>query len=318
MRRPAGILVVKTLVALLAFAAAAVQAAPVPVVVDTDIGTDIDDAYALALILKSPELELRGVTTVSGDAALRARLAAKLLWTAGKGARQIPVYAGASGPKQPQEQSAWVGDFKSPALHLSGGVEFLCHEIDQHPGELTIVALGELTNIAAVLAAEPGITARIKRIVLMGGALHRGYAPGSPPEPEWNIKSNPAAAQAVFASGIPLVMAPLDATITLRLEAPAREKVFATGTPLTDLLAALTATWQKTNPWKQDTPVLYDVLPAAWLIAPANYPTTPLAIEVTDAGVTRPVPGRSPNADAVLECAPDKFSDFVTGRLSAP
>src|SRR6185436_14608922 len=88
---------------------------PVPVIFDTDIGTDIDDAYALVQILHSPELKLLGVTTVSSDAVARARLAAKLLAVAGR--PEVPVYAGISTATQYMKQVEWATGFTSPALH---------------------------------------------------------------------------------------------------------------------------------------------------------------------------------------------------------
>jgi len=179
-------------------------AQPVPILFDTDIGTDIDDAYALALILKSPELDLVGVTTVSGDAVARARLAAKLLAVAGGAAAKIPVYAGTSTGTQYMKQAEWATGFTSPALHPEGGVAFMRQQIEARPGQLTIVAVGELTNVAALLRSSPDIAKKIKGIALMGGAVRRGGQPGSAPQPEWNIKSNAAAAKTVFTSGVPL------------------------------------------------------------------------------------------------------------------
>src|SRR5690349_8948394 len=136
---------------------AARAAAPVPVLFDTDIGTDIDDAYALAQIVRSPELELLGVTTVSSDAVARARLAAKLLAVAGR--TDIPVYAGISTATQYMKQVEWAAGFTSPALHEAGGVAFLRKQINARPGEITVIAVGELTNVAALLESEPGIGA---------------------------------------------------------------------------------------------------------------------------------------------------------------
>src|SRR5262249_3713119 len=161
---------------------------------------DVDDAYALALITKSPELKLLGVTTVSGDAVARARLAAKLLAAAGPRWERVPVYAGTSTAPQYMAQCDWAKGFTSSSLHESGGVDFLREQINAQPGKITIIAVGELTNVAALLASEPGIAARIKAIALMGGSVKRGYAPNSAPEAEWNIKCNAAAARAVFSS----------------------------------------------------------------------------------------------------------------------
>src|SRR6516225_2650160 len=92
----------------------------IPVILDTDIGTDIDDAFALALILASPELELLGVTTVSGDTQARARLAAKLLWEAGGAWRKVPVYAGEPGSPQPIDQARWATPLPAPRCTRTG------------------------------------------------------------------------------------------------------------------------------------------------------------------------------------------------------
>src|SRR5205085_10238195 len=160
---------------------------------------------------------LVGVTTVSAEAVARARLAAKFLAVAGGAAARVPVYAGSSTGTQYMKQAEWAAGFTSPALHTDGGVAFMRQQIEARPGQLTIVAVGELTNVAALLRASPGIAAKIKRIALMGGAVRRGGQPGSAPQPEWNIKSNAAAAKTVFTSGVPLIVAPLDATADLKL-----------------------------------------------------------------------------------------------------
>ena len=208
-----------------------------PVIFDTDIGTDIDDAYALAALLQRADLEVLGVTTVSSDAVARARLAAKLLHVAGGKWTQMPVYAGISTPTQYMKQVEWAAGFTARrACTTSGGVEFMRREINARPGEITLIAVGELTNIAALLESEPGIGRKIRAIALMGGSVYRGYAPGSKPEPEWNIKSNAKAAQVVFSPGVPLLVAPLDSTADLKLTPEMRVQIFTRGTPLNDAL----------------------------------------------------------------------------------
>src|SRR5687767_14225794 len=134
--------------------APALASAPAPVIFDTDIGTDIDDAYALVGLIHRDDLEVLGVTTVSSDAAARARLAAKLLSIAGGKWAKVPVYAGISTPTQYMKQVEWAQGFDSPSLHASGGVEFMRREINARPGRITLIAVGELTNIAALLESE--------------------------------------------------------------------------------------------------------------------------------------------------------------------
>jgi inosine-uridine nucleoside N-ribohydrolase len=296
-------------------AAAGEKHVPAPVIFDTDIGTDIDDAYALAALIHRPELQVLGVTTVSGDAVARARLAAKLLAVAGGHWVSLPVYAGTSGSTQYMKQVEWANGYAAPNLHDSGGVAFMRREIEARPGEVTIIAVGELTNIAALLDADPGIAKKIRAIALMGGAVYRGYAPGSKAEPEWNIKSNAAAAKRVFESGVPLLVAPLDSTADLRLTPEMRVALFARGTPLNDALAALNSIWRHTNTWKGENPTLFDVLPVELVTPRHPYELTPLRIEVAADGSTKPVPGK-PNAQVAIKVDEARFMREFVERLT--
>lgn len=285
------------------------------VILDTDIGTDIDDAYALAALLQSPELELVGVTTVSGDAVARARLAAKLLAVAGGRSAAVPVYAGISTATQYMKQVEWASGFAAPNLHGGGGVEFMRREINRRPGEITIIAVGELTNVAALLDAEPGIGRKIRAIALMGGAVYRGYSPGSKPEPEWNIRSNARAARTVFTAGVPLLVAPLDSTADLKLTPDLRVRILTRGTPLNDALGALDQIWRYTNHWQGDQPTLFDVLAVELVARPGDYATTPLRLEVTEEGLTRPADGPA-NASVALQVDAPKFLEGFVLRLT--
>jgi purine nucleosidase len=292
--------VLTILFASLASAVLAAESRGVPVIFDTDIGTDIDDAYALVALMRRPDLHLLGVTTVSGDAVARARLAAKLMHVAGGEWRQVPVYAGLSGSPQYMKQVEWAGGFSAPNLHERGGIEFMRREINARPGEITLIAVGELTNIAALLDSEKDIGKKIRAICLMGGAIYRGHAPGSKPEPEWNIRSNAAAARRVFTSGVPLRVAPLDSTADLKLTPAMRVEIFARGHPLNDALAALDQVWRHTNHWKGDMPTLFDVVAVDLARVPQPFQLTALAIEVAADGLTRPVEGLKPNAEVAL------------------
>jgi inosine-uridine nucleoside N-ribohydrolase len=289
--------------------AAADAPAKIPVILDTDIGTDIDDAFALALIVDSPEFDLLGVTTVSGDTAARARIAAKVLWEAGGKWRQVPVVAGAPGPKQNINQAPWAEGFVGPQLLKENAVDFLRSRFHRYPGQITLIAIGELTNVAAMLKADPLVAKKIKRIALMGGSIARGYEPGSNPEAEWNIKSNPAAAQVVFSSGIPIIMAPLDVTAMLKLDAAARSRIFNQNTPVTNSLAALY------HLWNHETPTLFDPMAVALVLDPTLCQTKDLAIEVDEKGFTRIVQSNYVNATVGLSTNSTNFFDFYLSRV---
>jgi inosine-uridine nucleoside N-ribohydrolase len=280
----------------------------IPLILDTDIGTDIDDAFALALILESPELDLQGVTTVSGDTQARARIAARMLWEAGQ--RQVPVCAGEPGKPLPIEQAHWVEGFSSPQLRHEKAVDFLCAEVNRQPGQLILLAIGPLTNVGTLLKQHPEAARKIKRLAMMGGSIARGYEPGSPPTAEYNIAQDPAAAQIVFTSGIPILMVPLDATAMLQLDAANRHRVFAHLSPLTDALTILY------HLWNQPTPTLFDPMAVAILFHPTLCETKELAIEVDGKGFTRVAEGKTTNSTVALSTDPARFFQLYLSRVA--
>jgi inosine-uridine nucleoside N-ribohydrolase len=286
----------------------AVPPKKVPILVDTDIGTDIDDAFALALIARSPELELLGVTTVSGDTHARARLAAKLLWEAGL--RRVPVVAGEPGRPLPIEQTRWAENFRSPQLRPGSAVNFLDATLRQLPGMTTIIAIGPLTNIAALLQKDPAIAKKISQIVLMGGSIYHGYGDDPTPVAEYNIAADPAAAQKVFSSGVHILMVPLDVTAMLQLHATNRHRVFTHLSPATDALAILY------NLWNQKTPTLFDPMAVAMVINPNLCQTKPLDVQVDANGFTHVVDNNPPNATVALQTDPKDFFDFYLARVA--
>ena len=178
------------------------------------------------------------------------------------------------------------------------------------------MAGGELTNVAALLTSAPGIAGKIKHIALMGGAIRRGGQPGSKPQPEWNIKSNAAAAKTVFTSGVPLLVGPLDATADLKLTPEHRVRIFGRGSPLTDALAALDFVWRHTNDWKGETPILFDLLPITALYAPDIATFAPLHVVVEADGLTREISGGKPNAQVAIQSDAARVLEFLTGRLA--
>jgi len=288
------------------------------VIVDTDIGDDIDDAFALALVLASPEFEVLGISTAWGDTALRVRLVQR--WLAEVGRRDIPVAEGIATTSQtPFTQSRWARRTASGAAGAPRSVDFMLDNIRRHPGEITLLALGPLTNLAAAIQRDPATFRQLKRVVLMGGSVRRGYSKSAfhaprPPDKEYNIVSDIAAARAVFGSGVPLVMMPLDST-QIRLEEAARNALFARGAPLTDALTLLYHQWLDAyQPWSSATPTLFDVVPVAYAIDASLCPTTPLHIEVEADGMTKETAG-APNAQVCLAADEPRLLGLLMRRL---
>lgn len=289
-------------------AGAAAVPRPIPIVLDTDIGTDIDDAFALALVLDSPELDLRAVTTVTGDTEARARLAAKMLWVAGR--RNVPVAAGAANGNPNMAQTRWADGFTSPSLLAEPAVQLLRDQIDRGHGKIVVVAIGPLTNIAALLRQYPGEKKKIREIVLMGGSIAHGYYPGSGPTAEYNIAEDARASQTVFASGIPILMAPLDVTARLQMDAPHLQRLFAPDTPLTRALHDLYVLWG------QPTPTLHDPMAVSLLLDPGLCSIQRMHVEITDQGMTVPVAGSPANASVAVSTDSERFIDFYLRRVA--
>jgi len=284
-----------------------------PIILDTDMGGDIDDAFALALVLSSPELDLKAVTTVSGDTEARARIAARLLAVAGRG--KVPVAAGSPGKPMDISQSAWGKGFASRALRQQSAVDLMADQIKREHGALVLVAIGPLTNLAELLKEHPESKPLIKRIVLMGGSIAHGYYPNSGPAAEYNIASDAAASRAVFTSGIPISMAPLDVTARLQLEGPRLQKVFASGTPVAKALDDLYVLWRHTVPAEWE-PTLHDPMAVSLLIDPSLCTTRMLSVQIGADGMTRATEGKTPNALVGVEIEPAHFLDFYVKRVT--
>ncbi len=290
------------------------RAGPAPqlAIIDTDIGDDIDDAFALALALRSPELRIVGITTAFGDTELRARLVDRYLAAVGRS--DIPVAAGVATPHSNVfTQSAYA--LREPDHKHPDGVTFLLNQIRAHPGEITLIAIGPETNLAAAIQRDAATFHKVRRVVLMGGSVYRGYGDEHrPPEPEWNIDRDPAAAKALFASGVPIFMMPLDST-QVHLQAKDREQIFSFGSPLTDQLTLLYHQWAAHTDNHAPDPTLFDPVAVTYAIRPELCPAKPLRIEVDDKGMTRPVDG-SPNAQVCVRSDEQGFLSLLSDRIA--
>ena len=289
--------------------------APQLSILDTDIGDDIDDAFALALALRSPELKILGITTAFGDTELRARLVDRYLKAVGRS--DIPVAAGVQTAANNVFTQAVYARRWLESKHANG-VEFLLGQIGAHPRQITLIAIGPLNNIEAAIKRDPETFRKLKRVVMMGGSIYRGYdgrnGERRPPDAEWNINRDPAGLRALLASGVPVFMMPLDST-QIHLETKEREAIFAHGSPLTDQLTLLYHQWRAGSEGHPDAPTLFDPVAVTYAIRPDLCPVTPLRLEVDDKGYTKPVEG-APNAQVCLKSDEKGFLDLLLGRLT--
>jgi purine nucleosidase len=297
------------LAAALAFASYAVHAQTTPVIIDTDVGDDVDDAFAIDLALASPELHILGITSAWGDTQLRARMIDRMLCETGRD--EIAVNAGIPTKSNAMFTQAPWAKAGIERTHKDG-VTFLLNQAKAHPGEITLLALGPLTNIGAAIDRDPAAFRKLKRVVLMGGAVHLGYGPpGTAPEPEYNIARDPASAQKLLRSGVPLFFLPLDST-QLKFDNAKKTELASISTPMTDSLQILVAEWMRGTKHEEET--LFDAVAAAYTLDATSCPMTPLHLEIDDKGMTIPSSG-APNANACLTAKPDAFFSILMPRL---
>ncbi len=314
-RRRCGVVLLVTVALNLSLLASRAQtaAAPAKVILDTDIGDDVDDVFALGLALTSPELKILGITSAWGDTALRSRMVDRLLCETGRS--DIPVRTGiATKTTTIFTQKAWAS--QGVEREHGDAVSFLLEQIKLNPGEITLIGVAPLTNIGAAIDRDPETFRKLKRVVLMGGSIYRGYddlgyTPHREPNAEYNIAMDPSSAQKLVQSGVPIFMMPLDST-QLKFDEIKRSLLASISTPLTDDLQILTAEWSRST--QQTTPTLFDAVAVAYAIQPDACPTTPLHLEVDKEGFTRVKPG-TPNANVCLEPQTDAFFKLLMPRL---
>ncbi|MFN8482333.1 MAG: nucleoside hydrolase [Anaerolineae bacterium] len=273
------------------------------VILDTDIGSDIDDAVCLAYLLRQPRCEMVGITTVSGDTGRRAALAEVVCRAAGR--EDVPIHAGAPGPLLTGPGQPNVPQYEAITSYphridypLGAAVEFLRQTIRARPHEITLLGIGPLTNLALLFASDPAIPALLKELVLMCGVFTAANGHG-PAATEWNAMVDPLATAIVYRARPPrFTSIGLDVTTCCQLPADeCRERFARAGGPLS-IVAAMAEVWFRGA--RQIT--FHDPLAAAVLFEPdlCQYEVGEVDVEVVSppvAGLTRfaPAPSGGPH-----------------------
>ena len=192
-------------------------------------------------------------------------------------------------------------------------VEFLLGQIQKYPGEITLIAIGPLMNLGAAIDKDPATFRKLRRVVLMGGSIRRGYwdlgyTRPVPPMPEWNILNDVTSAQKLFTSGVPLFVMPLDST-QMKMDEVKRAFLFSQGTAVTDQLTILYQLWG------QETPTLFDPMTVAFVLKPELCPVQGMHIRVDEKGYTREEPGAA-NAEVCLDSNAEDFFRFYLKRVA--
>jgi inosine-uridine nucleoside N-ribohydrolase len=281
----------------------------VKVILDTDIGSDIDDAFALAYLLSEPRCELLGITTVTGEALLRAQMASAICHVGGKPG--IPIYPGSDNPlvvpqKQTQaSQAAALSKWEHRKDFPRGeAIEFLRKTIRANPGEVTLLAIGPMTNIGLLFSVDPEIPRLLKELVLMCGVFT--YKINSAVKLlEWNAIGDPHAATIMYRSPVKNIRS-FGLDVTMQVQMPVSEvrgkmtaKILG---PVKDFLSS----------WEGDRVCFHDPLAALGIFHRdvCGYKRGNVAIEIESsklAGLTSFKEDEKGNNEVAFEVNPAEF-----------
>jgi inosine-uridine nucleoside N-ribohydrolase len=293
---------------------------PIPVILATDIGDDIDDTWALGFLLKCPELDLKLVATEYGKPQYRAKLIAKFLQTTGHSQVAIAVGPEAE-PHGEGGQAAWIKDYSLnayPGKVHTDGVQALIDTIMDSKEPVTLISIGPMPNVAAALAREPRIAKRA-RFVGMDGSVRMGYG-GSPKiTPEWNVKAAAKAAQQALSAAWDITITPLDTCGLVTLEGERYARLLKSTDPIVSTILENYRIWSSKNPAEAEhrSSVLFDTVAVYLAFAHELCKMERLGIRVTDDGLTI-IDEHAKQMDvATAWNTLDGYRDFLVERLLA-
>ena len=294
---------------------------PIPVILDTDIGTDIDDTWALAMLLRCPELDLRLVTASTGDPIYRAKLCARLLETAGR--TDVAVGVGRPTEMKPDHrtQAPWVEGYdlaKYPGEVHEDGAGALVEAIMESPEPVTVIAIGPLTTVAAALGREPRIAARA-RFVGMHGSIAWSHHGDGKAAAEYNVKHDVPACQRVFAAPWPKTITPLDTCGRVRLTGAKYAAVAASGDPFARAVIENYEVWKRSGGWVKEpgtSSVLFDCVAVYLAFSEELLAMSRMKLIVTGDGFTREDPAGSEVNVALDWKDLGAFEDLLVERLT--
>jgi len=296
---------------------------PIPVILDTDIGGDIDDTWALAMLLKSPELDLKLVTTCHRNTPYRARITAKLLEVAGR--TDVAVGVGIKSEDTEQRQAPWVKGYgleSYPGKVHQDGVGALVDTIMSSAEPVTLIAIGPAMNIAAALEREPRI-AENSRIVGMFGNVRTGFGDSKVPIPEYNVKVDVPASRKVFTAGWDMTITPLDTCGSVVLRNEKYFRVRDCGDPVIRALIENYRHWHVGAGYEPrdfsevaKSSILFDTVAVFLAFSTDFLEMEDLDIAIEDDGLTAVGAGGKKVHTAVRWKDMAGFEDFLVGRLT--
>lgn len=294
----------------------------IPVILDTDIGTDIDDSWALLMLLRSPEVDVRLIVTADGDTDARARIAAKQLELSGFG--NIPLAIGKATVNPLMPQAPWAEDYKLsdyPGGVIEDGISAMVDMINSSDEEITVLAIGPLTNIGAALEMDSSI-AKKARFVGMQGSVYKGYDNSPTPSREYNIVADIKAAQKVFEAGWNMVITPVDTCDIITLKGERFLRLMRSSDKAVRVLLDAYRDWCGIMGWEHPrcnyplaSAILFDTVAVALVYREDFFDMEDINMRIDDTGMMVLDPNACKVRCAVTWKDLDGFEEFLTGRL---
>jgi inosine-uridine nucleoside N-ribohydrolase len=297
-------------------------AKPIPVIFDTDIGDDIDDTWALLALLRSPQLDVKLITTTRGKAEYRAKILAKFLTIAQR--TDIPIGLGEGGRDGVGGQQPWVQDYRLadyPGKILQDGAGAVIDAINQSPVPITVLAIGPLDTLSGVLTRDPAVAAKAD-FVGMHGSIRKGYS-GGPVSAECNVKTNiPAAVRVLSAPWRSMTITPLDTCGLVSLSGDRFDALKRSNDVCVQALLENYRVWAKKANLGElhASSILFDTV-AVYLAYPGAKPLIEfetLPIAVNDKGVTEIRDGARKMETATAWKDQEAFCDLLVKTLVKP
>lgn len=292
------------------------RAESIKVILDSDLGSDVDDAFALALLLASPELEIVGITLGHGQTDKRGRLACRLLYETGR--EDIPVALGrptslvVGHPEiagADPRQFSWAEGFSTVEPIDTPAADFIADQLRRHPGQIILISVGPVSNLADLITEDPEALQLAKGVYSMLGSFYLGYGSSPVPSAEWNVRADIPSARSLSSSNVPITYAGLDVTAFVELKAEQRQALWSHGSPLTDALEALYRLWGR------ETPILFDPVPIGMVLWPELFRARAAHVRTTAEGFTVIDESRPPNSRVAMSIQTDEFLKRVVDRL---
>lgn len=290
------------------------------IIVDSDFGGDIDDAFAVALILSSPEFEVLGIVMDHGNTSLRARTALKFLFEVGR--EDIPIIVGKATPNIVGVDTAaagyshqfwWSERFDKRRASTLDAADFIITTLRKYPNEVVLITLGPLCNIKEVIKKDKEALKLARKVVSMFGSFFMGYDVGTARDKEWNVRADIEASQMFASSGANMMFVGLDVTTFVKLNAENRNRLLMRQSPLTNALCGLYSLWLYES-YAQPDANLFDAVTVGAVLWPDLFTNKRTNVRVDDEGYTLPDDTKTPSCEIVVSIQKDEFLRRIMER----